>query len=287
MTILAAPHLSTRTDGRATLAFTRTGDQTRVTTAQATSPLRLLIPQIAGNSAAAAWAFTSSFGGGLLAGDRIHLDVAVHEGATAYVSTQSSTKIYRSADHRVAHQSLTATLQDNATLLLAPDPVVPFKDARYQQHQAFHLASSANLLLLDWFTAGRHATGERWQFHSFLTRNEIFVGGNRVLTDALRLDHHAGPLDSPSRMGPFNVFATLLLLGPRLQPAAEAMLAHVANLPVRRRDPLPLSASALARAPGAILRLAAPTTELAAHELYRHLVCLADLLGEHPWLRKW
>src|SRR2546428_9935374 len=75
------------------LSFERAGAGTVLRDAYAESPLRLLTPR---NHGRAAWAFTSTLGGGFVDGDRVRLRISVAEGARAFVSTQGPTHIYRS-----------------------------------------------------------------------------------------------------------------------------------------------------------------------------------------------
>ena len=62
---------------RGHLAFRQSGAVTAVETAFAESPLRLLTPR---NHGSAAWAYTSTLGGGLVDGDRLELDLSVGPG---------------------------------------------------------------------------------------------------------------------------------------------------------------------------------------------------------------
>src|SRR5438128_729572 len=78
--------------GHGSLAFVKVRGTTVLTRAIAASPLRLLHPA---NSGSAAWAYAATYGGGLLGGDAIDLDVSVGPGAAAMLSTQASTKVYR------------------------------------------------------------------------------------------------------------------------------------------------------------------------------------------------
>lgn len=275
-----APPLTTR--GSAELTFTRVGQKTAITRALASSPLRLLTPTPRTH---AAWAFTSSYGGGLVSGDRINMKICVEKNASAYLSTQSATKVYPAVGEQGSSQSLDATLADDSLLVLTPDPLVCFARARYTQTQKFHLAPTANLVLLDWFTSGRQARGERWQFSHFESRNEIFVNDAPKVVDALLLNLTQGSLAGPLSLTCYHVFATLILTGPRLKSESEQLLHAISALPVTRRPSLLAAASPLDN--GLILRLAAEKTEDAAWFLYTHLAFLTDLLGEHPWQRKW
>jgi len=69
----------------------------------ATSPLRFLAPRNHGN---ASWVFLSNLGGGLVDGDRVHLDVEAQQDSTALLGTQASTKVYRSPNGCSQHTSL-------------------------------------------------------------------------------------------------------------------------------------------------------------------------------------
>ena len=106
--------------GSGTLQFTKVRGKTVLTRAVAASPLRLLFPR---NSGSAAWVYGGTYGGGLLGGDTIALDVTVHPDAHAFISTQASTKVYRSGAG--ARQRLRAWIDDDSLLVLVPDPIAP------------------------------------------------------------------------------------------------------------------------------------------------------------------
>src|SRR5262245_38776764 len=128
------------------------GRRSTVVRAVAASPLRLLTPR---NHGRAAWIYTSRYGGGFVGGDHVSLDIGVEPGAAAFVSTQASTKVYRSPAG--ATSELSARVGDRGLLVVAPDPVVCFRGSRYRQLQQFDLARDAGLVLVDWVTSGRHA----------------------------------------------------------------------------------------------------------------------------------
>src|SRR6266404_4127302 len=123
--------------GAARLEVGLVSGQSTVTTAYSTSPLKLLTPR---SRAASVWAYTSSFGGGLLAGDQTYLDVRIGAGARCFLSTQSATKVYRNpAGLPCAHQTH-AVLEKDALMVFAPDRVQPFAGSIYRQSQQWHLA---------------------------------------------------------------------------------------------------------------------------------------------------
>jgi urease accessory protein len=255
--------------------------ESTATTAWASSPLKLLVPCSRGPSV---WACTSSFGGGLVAGDRTRLDVRLGPGARCFIGTQSSTKVYRNPSSLPCGHVTRSVLETGSLLVFAPDPVQAFADSQYTQRQEFHLAPEAGLALMDWFTSGRAARGERWAFKHFQSRNEIFVDGKCAVLDSVRLNSGDGDLNEPHRMGRFNCLAALFFIGAPLRSAAEELLKQNSAQPVARRGNLVTSASPLRD--GAVLRVAGENTESVGRELQRHLAFVADLLGDDPWSRK-
>jgi urease accessory protein len=215
-----------------------------------------------------------------VAGDAIDLRAKLKAETTALLATQSSTKVYLSPDQRVSRQTLGAELHDRATLIVWPDPVVAFARSRYSQHQIFGLAPSANLILLDWYTSGRHARGERWQASAFESRNEIFVDGKRAALDAIRISP-----TSPSLFGNYDCFATLFFVGPALVETAKEIVEWARHEPVARRSELIFSASALCCG-GAVIRVGGKSVEQVGAFLQSKCGVVPQLLGDNPWSRK-
>jgi len=264
--------------GRAALDVQLVFGESTVTSALATSPMKLLTPRARGESV---WSYTSSFGGGLVAGDRTQLAVNVSGGARCFLGTQSATKVYRNPAALPCDHVTRAQVNDHSLLVFAPEPVQAFADSHYTQRQEFYLTPQAGLVLLDWFSAGRVARGERWAFKHLESRNDIFVDGERALVDPILLSSD----ELAERMGRFNCLATLLLIGPSLKTASERLLQQIAARPVEKRATLACSASPV-RA-GALLRVAGEEVEAVRRELSGHLTFLHDILGDDPWARKW
>jgi urease accessory protein len=293
--------------GRASLEVQLVSGESAVTSSYATNPLKLLTPHARGQSV---WAYTSSFGGGLVAGDQTRLDLHVGQGARCFLATQASTKIYRNTTALPSGHETRATLDAGSLLVFAPDPVQPFAGSSYTQRQEFRLAQDASLVLLDWFGSGRAARGERWSFNHFASRNAVWLApsllngvrdetarmvpgsaelspnnADLVFLDSLLLDPEDSPLDAPHRTGRFNCFATLLLLGPAVSELAQAMLADIGQRPVSRQAPLLFAVSPVRD--GAVLRLAGERVEDITRELRQRLSPLSASLGDNPWARKW
>jgi urease accessory protein len=280
--VVALANIGQSNPGHATLGVELVFGESTVTSALARSPMKLLTPRARGVSV---WAYTSSFGGGLVAGDQTRLDVTLGANTRCFIGTQSSTKVYRNP-HRLPSGHITgARLAEDALLVFAPDPVQAFENSLYSQQQEFHLENGAGLMLLDWFGAGRAARGERWAFAGFQSRNDVFISGERVFVDSLLLDPSDEMLKSQHRVGRFNCFAMVLLIGKPLRETAAQLLEQIAARPVERHATLVASASAVRD--GALLRVAGESVELVGRELHHHLQALSARLGDDPWARKW
>jgi urease accessory protein len=268
--------------GSAALGVSFVHGMSAATTAWARSPMKLLTPRSRGESV---WAYTSSFGGGMVAGDRTRIEVTVDPGASCFLGTQASTKIYRNPAHLPCSHELVAKVGDDALLILAPDPVQCFAESSYEQRQQFTLSACANLLLIDWMSGGRTACGERWGFRRYVSRNEVERDGKKLLIDALRLDSADGALDSRFRGGRFNCLATVALFGPRLVGFAKEILDWCSTQSITPKTDLVFAASFVQE--GAVLRFAGTSVEEVGRAIHERLGFVRQLLEDDPWARKW
>ena len=255
----------------------------RVICAMAQSPLRLLTPTRPLD--AITTVYTSTFGGGLLAGDSVALKVNVGSGASAALLTQASTKVYRRTGAASARQTLSLAVAENATCIVMPDPVTCFAGSAFESRIDARLHGSASLVLLDWFTSGRRARGERWAFERYVSKIDVAIGDRRIFRESLRLDQADGPIDSPFRMGRCDCWAVILLLGPRLAVACGNAKQAIDAQAVVAGATLLFSISPIPG--GAVIRVAGPATEVVGRWIRQQLSFLPSLIGNDPWLRKW
>ena len=243
----------------------REGDRTVLTQVHATSPLRFVRPTFPGTRSATLCLVT--FGGGLVDGDVIEVDLRVDAGATLVVFTQATTKAFRGA----SRQELRAEV--HGTLVLLPDPVACFRGARYRQRVDITLHGEGSAVTLDGFTSGRAAFGERWAFDAIDLATTIRDGarGDRIVVrDALRLDGADAPI--APRLDAFEAIATVLAVGPRAEPVARSILA-----PALATADLAAAPSPLASGAGAIVRIAATSPSRALDEARARLRNLPDI----------
>jgi len=230
----------------------------------------------------AAWVFASSYGGGLVGGDRLAIDVTVEPGAHALLSTQASTKVYRSP--RGASITLAAAVGRDGVLVSLPDPVVAFAESSFRQRQTFDLDAGAAVVALDWMTSGRLGHGERWAFDRYASATTIRVDGRLAIHDAVRLDREDG--DLATRLGRFDVLAVVAIAGAPLAADARRIVDAIGQIAPSRRPPVIVSAAATA-GPGCVIRLAGAGVEAVRDAIRHWLAFVPALAGDDPWARKW
>ena len=265
--------------GMGILDIARVDRRSVVRRAYATSPLRFLTPR---NHGPAAWVYASSYGGGLVGGDNLRLTISIGAGASAFVSSQASTKVYRSRDRSSAE--LEATVSAGGHLVLWPDPVVCYAGSTFRQSQGFELGDDGSLILVDTMTSGRRASGERWQFVEYASRITVRQEGRLVLFDSTRLSGVEG--DLAARLGRFDVLCSVVIVGPRFLEKVRAITESIGSRPTERRADLLLSAAPLGDA-GCLLRVVGRSTEQVTGVVRSYLSFLSCVLGDDPWTRKW
>jgi urease accessory protein len=268
----------TEVDTPARLSFRRAGARTVVEAAFATSPLRVLTPR---NHGRAAWAYTSTLGGGLVDGDALRLRVEVGPGAAAVLSSQGQNRVYRSK--RGCRSDLAANVGEGGFLALLPDPTVCFAGARYRQTTELRLAPGAAAVAVDVLASGRSARGERWAFRSYQGELSLRSGDRLLLRERLLLDPAHG--DLAGRLGRFDALCTVLVAGDSLRAERDELARRIGASPLRPRADRVEQANELEG--GALLvRIAAVSVEDALHAVRGHLRFLPLLLGDDPWARR-
>ncbi|XP_060064529.1 uncharacterized protein LOC132544894 [Ylistrum balloti] len=178
-------------------------------------PMKILVPEHIGNKTCR-WIFPITFGGGLVGGDKVSMEIDIQDGCCGLLTSQEATKVYHCEDGRQTTQSFVYSVGKEALLCVLPDYLVCYKDATYTQTQEIQLCNTANVVYLDWLTAGRVARNEEWEFSRYLNRTEIKVDGKLIFKDQVLMQ------DSPyltihQSMKKYKVTGTCVILGNKLQ----------------------------------------------------------------------
>ncbi|KAH9747241.1 Urease accessory protein D [Citrus sinensis] len=72
-------------------------------------------PQVGSSETDAVWVYTLTYGGGIVSGDSISCEITVADACTAVLTTQASTKVYKSLGSKSSEQILEVTVFCNAS----------------------------------------------------------------------------------------------------------------------------------------------------------------------------
>ncbi|CDP11287.1 unnamed protein product [Coffea canephora] len=204
----------------------RGGGKSTATHCYSKYPLKFIVHNKVGPSQTDAVWITLS----LLVGDSIKCDISVGDGCTTVLTTQASTKVYKSVESKCSEQVLEARIGSDALLAVIPFPVTCFSTAKYSQTQVFKVFPSSSLLIVDWITSGRYGRGEKWDFELYKSTNNIFLEADEPLfLDTILLEQ--GRYSSiAERMQDYQVIAMVILLGPKLKFIQDQIQENVKNL---------------------------------------------------------
>ncbi|XP_076894563.1 urease accessory protein D-like isoform X1 [Bidens hawaiensis] len=172
------------------LVVGRVGGKSTVTRCFSKYPLKFIVPTKAGPSSIdTVWIYTLTYGGGIVSGDCISFDLTVEDACTAVLTTQASTKVYKSVASKCSEQVMEARIGNGALLVVIPDPVTCFSTAKYAQNQVFRMTLGSSLLIVDWITSGRHESGEKWDFTLYKSTNHIYMETKPLFLDTVLLEN--------------------------------------------------------------------------------------------------
>ncbi|ORX83998.1 UreD-domain-containing protein [Basidiobolus meristosporus CBS 931.73] len=288
------------------------GDTAALTRFHSRYPLKLIRPSAHMKKTALVYALT--YGGGLVCGDVVTMNIAVRKSAKLAMLTQGSTKVFKKRNPNLplstaaSAQHFKYTIEDDGLLVLLPDQVTCFKDAMYHQTQDFQISGTGSLVL------GRMSRGESWEFAEYNSVNNIFHDGKLVLRDAqvIRDDHRVKELEGGEirsaedkqamnhfgqrtnygyRVAPYECYAILVIYGPHLKELTKSILEEFNRISISpRSSKLPpqspiWSASVIGNDDGVILRAAALTTEEIRLFVKEHLKEIVPIIGDDVYSR--
>lgn len=152
-------------------------------------------------------------GGGYLDGDRYRLNVKVKENAATTLTSQGATKIYKTLKDHV-EQYQTFTIEDNAYMEYVGDPIIAYKDAKFYQHNQYHLAKTGAMFYTDILTPGYSPDEAHFTYDYLHLLNEIFVDGELVVYDNLLLDPNKNRVDALGYMEGYSHLGSCYFIHP-------------------------------------------------------------------------
>jgi urease accessory protein len=200
------------TEGAAEIRFARRDGLTRLVHLYQRDPLRVLFPAPAAGDPPVAVIVTTS--GGLVAGDRLDIQVELAPGAAAHVTASAAEKVYRSTGRTTIIKQKLA-IGPGAALEFLPPETILFDGARLRRETIIDLASGAAFLGGDIVIFGRRARGERFTSGFLREVWELRCNGDLVWGDALHLEDDVRRIiEDPACFDGAAAFATMILSPP-------------------------------------------------------------------------
>jgi len=156
---------------------------------------------------------------GLLAGDRVDVNVEVQHGAKLLLTAPSANRIHTMRD---GHAELTQVFRigSGAALDVFPEYLIPQAGARYRQRTRIEVAPGGSLLWTESIAPGRTAHGEIFAFAELHIATDIFLGAAHVVRER----YHLCPPDAATaalcRAFPTAYYASLVCISDALRDDA-------------------------------------------------------------------
>lgn len=159
-----------------------------------------------------AFLYLMSTSGGVLQGDRLSVDVLAREGSRVHVTTQAMAKLY-GMRCGYATQQVRLRAEPGSYIEYLPDPIIPYRGARYYQEVLLEKAPGATLISADILLPGRVAAGEAFAYDvlGMTTRGRDLEGRLRF-QDVMLLEPARMGLQAPGCLGGFSVVGSLFVL---------------------------------------------------------------------------
>ena len=159
--------------------------------------------------------YLMSSAGGVLQGDRIEIAIEAGENTLARITTQSATKIYK-MDKGYAVQKVNMTAKKGSYLEFVPRQLIPFKSSRFFQDITINAASDSTVLYSETVSAGRTASGERFDFDICFLRIRALDPENRPLfSDVCCIEPSLDRKETFERLfGGKSLWSTVYILAP-------------------------------------------------------------------------
>ncbi|MEP6960603.1 MAG: urease accessory protein UreD [Acidobacteriota bacterium] len=194
-------------NARLALHFETSNESTRMRIGAQDPPLRVIraFPQANGGTLV----HLHNVSGGILAGDRLSLQIDVAAGAIAQVTTTGATRLYR---HRPgasdSEQDVSISVAEDALLEYLPDALIPFAGARHKQRTTVTLSDNAAFFWWEVLAPGRQAMGEKFTFDRLQVEIAVRSKVRPLVLESYVLEPHRRSLESTARLGGYTHTAT-------------------------------------------------------------------------------
>lgn len=151
----------------------------------------------------------------MLQGDRVSLDLICKSQSKLLLESQGNQHIYRRQDdQKPCLQEIEGIVEEQARVIICPQPTVMHEDGDFVQTQRWDIHPSANVILLDAFHAGRSENGERFRYRRFQSDVHLCRGRDAFFVDRFLSEPREYQHFSASVFGEFAYMLNIFSHGP-------------------------------------------------------------------------
>jgi urease accessory protein len=229
-----------------------------------------------------AYGYVMNPGGGYVDGDSYKISIVLEEDAEVLLTTQSSTKIYKTRT-KPAIQEMDIILKKGSRLEYLPDPVIAYQHACFKQNMIVQMDKGASLVCCDIFTPGWAPDGTFFRYDLLQSKMEVYLEHQLVLFDHIKLNPDED-MTGIGYMEGYTHFGTMIIIDDRVNKAFLEELHELFDPLIEVR----IGVSMLA-VPGLALRVLGNTTQAIEHiQSVTHELIRKKIFGKEPvFLRKY
>lgn len=155
-------------------------------------------------------------GGGYIEGEYYENNIKLEKESQAILTTQASSKIYKSENSIPSKQYTNLQLEKNSRLEFINDSVILYKDAVYEQTTDIYLSEESSLIYSDGITAGWSPDGKLFQYTSARLKTNIYLDGELVYLDNLKITPKDYDVQSFGILEGYKNFGTMIVIDQRV-----------------------------------------------------------------------
>ncbi len=198
--------------------------------------------------------------GGVLAGDRLSLDIEVADRARAQVTTTGATRLYRHREgSEESSQHTRIKVGNDAVLEYLPDALIPYAGSRHTQSTEIVLGRNSTMFWWETLAPGRHAMGETFAFDRLRISSRVVNGERPLLIEDFELSPTERPLESSARLGKYTHLSSFYAFQTGRSSASWRELENRLNEFARTRQSGSIWGASMLAADGMVVRGLSPT----------------------------
>ena len=162
---------------------------------------------------------------GLLAGDRVNVNVEVESGARLLLTAPSANRIHTMAEG-FAEVSQRFTVDTGGSLDVCPEYLIPQKDSAYRQKTRIEVGKGGTLLWTESIAPGRTAHGEIFEFRDMRIATDIVLSGHAIVRERYRIGREHPSIRGLRSIFPQGYYASIVCIAPTME-SVSAKLAEL------------------------------------------------------------